>query len=55
MQIIGSQNNLTVISYGVPRGFILGSLLFLLYIDDMYSVTDPRSIQFAVENVFCHK
>ena len=47
-----------IVNYGTPQGSCLGSLIFLIFVNDMYlHLTDVESIQFADDTtlLFGHK
>ena len=44
VSINGLKSNSKVIKYGVPQGFVLGPLLFLIYINELYMSTKNSSV-----------
>ena len=51
----GAYLDLLSVKSGVPQGSVLGTLLFLLYIDDLHSVDKHSKLKYYADDVTLYK
>jgi len=50
IRIRGTNSDVASVLYGVPRGSVLGPLLFLIYVNDIYSCTEDAIVKLFADD-----